>query len=181
MLQQSCQIVQVCRSMLQLQWLDVDFFLYIKSMHRYALSANYIQWKENDHSKIFAMYIDGRPKEIGNISSFINSTWPSSTSKQPNCIFEVHEGNEVFVCAIKSISAGEELLIDYHLNHIDTNKVTIMRVVSTIYHFVNKFFFVVYCFQLAEFFMFNLCDRMIWIRQMIEATRMLLPPLLQRG
>ena len=148
-------------------------------MHRYGVSANYIQRKENDQSKRFSMYIDGRPKAIGNIVGFINSTRPSSTSKQPNCIFEVHEGNEVFVCAIKSISAGEELLIDYHLNRIDTNKVTIMRVVRTIYHFVNNFFFAVYCFQLAEFFMFNLCDRMIWIRQMIEVTRMLLPPLLQ--
>ena len=47
------------------------------------------------------MYIDGRPKEIGNIVGFINSTRPSSTSKQPNCIFEVCEWNEVFVCAIK--------------------------------------------------------------------------------
>ena len=111
-----------------------------KSMHRYALSANYIQWKENDHSKRFAMYIDGRPKAIGNVVGFINSMRPSSTSKQPNCIFEVREGNEVFVCAIKSISAGEELLIDYHLNCIDTNKVTIMRIVSPIYHFINKFF-----------------------------------------
>lgn len=150
-------------------------------MRRYGVSANYIQRKENDQSKRFSMYIDGRPKAIGNIEGFINSTRPFSTSKQPNCIFEVREGNEVFVCAIKSISAGEELLIDYHLNRIDTNKVTIMRAVSTIYHFVNKFFFAVYCFQLAEFFMFNLCARTIWIRQMIEVTRMLLAPLLQRG
>ena len=56
-------------------------------MRRYALSANYIQRKENDQSKRFAMYIDGRPKETGNIAGFINSTRPSSTSKQPNCIF----------------------------------------------------------------------------------------------
>ena len=132
-------------------------------MRRYALSTNYIQQKENDQSKIFSMYIDGRPKATSNIEGFINSTRPSSTSKKTNCIFEAREGNEVFVCTIKSISVGEELLIDYHLNHIDTNKVTIMRVVSTIYHFVNKFFFVVYCFQLAKFFMLNLCDRMIWI------------------
>ena len=47
---------------------------YKKSMHRYALSTNYIQWKENNHSKKFAMYIDGRPKAIGNVASFINST-----------------------------------------------------------------------------------------------------------
>ena len=110
-------------------------------MCRYPLSANYIQWKENDQCKRFSMYINGRPKEIGNIAGFINSTRPSSTKKQPNCIFEVREGNQVFVCAIKSICAGEELLIDYQLNHIDTKKVTIMRVVSTIYHFINKYFF----------------------------------------
>ena len=110
-------------------------------MRRYALSTNYIEWKENDQSKKIAMYIDGRPKATGNIVGFINSTRPSSTSKQPNCIFEAHEGNEVFVCAIKSISAREEPLIDYHLNYIDTNKVTSMRVVSTIYHFINKNFF----------------------------------------
>ena len=70
-------------------------------MHRYALSPHYIQCKENDQSKRFSMYIDGRPKETGNIVGFINSTRPSSTSKQPNCIFEAHEGNQVFVCVIK--------------------------------------------------------------------------------
>ena len=113
---------------------------YKKSMCRYALLANYIQQKKNDQSKRFSMYIDGRPKATINIAGFINSTRPSSTSKQLNCIFEAREGNEVFVCAIQSISAGEELLIDYHLNRIDTNKVTIMRVVSTIYHFINRFF-----------------------------------------
>ena len=101
-------------------------------MHRYALSTNYIQWKENDQSKIFSMYIDGRPKATGNIVGFINSVWPSSTSKQPNCIFEACDGNCVFICAIKSIRAGEELLIDYNLNHIDTNEATIMGVVHTI-------------------------------------------------
>ena len=63
---------------------------------------------------------------------FINSTRPGSTIKQPNCIFEAHEGNCVFICVIKSIRAGEELLIDYNLNRIDTNKATIMGVVHTI-------------------------------------------------
>lgn len=81
-----------------------------------------------------AIYIDGWPKEIGNIAGFINSTRPGSTNEQLNCIFEAHEGNRVFVCAIKSISVGEELLIDYSLNRIDTNKVNIMGVVRTIYH-----------------------------------------------
>ena len=42
------------------------------------------------------MYINGRPKEIGNIVGFINSTHPRSTNKQPNCIFEAREGNHIF-------------------------------------------------------------------------------------
>ena len=79
-----------------------------------------------------AIYIDGRPKAIGNIAGFINSTRLGSTIKQPNCIFEAREGNRVFICAIKSIRAGEELLIDYNLNCIDTNEATIMGVVHTI-------------------------------------------------
>ena len=79
-----------------------------------------------------AIYIDGRPKETGNIVGFINSTRPGSTIKQPNCIFEAREGNRVFICVIKSICAGEELLIDYNLNRIDTNEATIMGVVHTI-------------------------------------------------
>ena len=103
-----------------------------KSMRRYALSENYIQQQDNNQSKSVAIYIDGRPKEIGNIAGFINSTWPGSTIKKPNCIFEAHEGNHVFICAIKSIRVGEELLIDYNLNRIDTNEATIMGVVHTI-------------------------------------------------
>lgn len=79
-----------------------------------------------------AIYIDGRPKATGNIAGFINSTRPGSTIKQPNCIFEARKGNCVFICAIKSIHVGEELLIDYNLNRIDTNEATIMGVVHTI-------------------------------------------------
>ena len=89
--------------------------------------------KENYQSKRLVVYIDGRIKVIGNIVGFINSTCPGSTNKWPNCIFEAHEGNHVFVCAIKSISLAKESLLDYNLNHIDTNKVTIMGLVSTIY------------------------------------------------
>ncbi len=74
------------------------------------------------------MYIDGRPKAAGNIAGFMNSTRPVTTNKQPNCIFEGHEGNYVFVCAIKSIDLGEELLIDYNLNRININ-IIIMGVV----------------------------------------------------
>ena len=79
------------------------------------------------------LYIDGRPKITGNIVGFINSTQLGSTLKQPNYIFEVHEGNRVFVCAIKSIAYGEELLINYNLNRADTNMVSMVVVHLTIY------------------------------------------------
>ena len=102
-------------------------------MCRYELSENYLQWEENDQSKRLAMWIDGRPKETGNIVGFINSMHPGLTNKWCNCIFKTHEGNHVFVCAKKSLILGEELLIDYDLNHIDKNNVSIMGFVSTIY------------------------------------------------
>ena len=76
--------------------------------------------------------MDGRPKTTGNIAGFINSTQPGSTLKQPNCIFELCEGNRVFVCAIKSIFVGKELLINYNLNHVDTNTVSMVVVQQTI-------------------------------------------------
>ena len=79
------------------------------------------------------MYIDGRPKATWNIVGFLNSTWPGSTNKRPNCIFEGHEGNHVFVCAIKSIVLGVDLLINYNLNRVDTNVVTMGVVHLTIY------------------------------------------------
>ena len=78
------------------------------------------------------MYMDGRPKTIGNIAGFINNTERGSTLKKPNFIFESYEGNHVFVCAIKSIVAGEGLLIDYYLNRVDTNNVTMVVVQQTI-------------------------------------------------
>ena len=64
------------------------------------------------------MYIDGRPKESGNIVGFVNSTRPMMETKQPNCEFEGHEEHRIFVCATKTILLGEELLIDYNLNRI---------------------------------------------------------------
>ena len=79
------------------------------------------------------MYIDGGPKATGNIVGFINSTQAWSTLKKLNCIFEGHEGNRVFVCAIKSIDTGEGLLINYNLNQVDTNTVTMGVVHLTIY------------------------------------------------
>ena len=93
-------------------------------MHRYGFSANYIQLKYKDQNKGAMLYIDGRQKITGNITGFINSTQPGSTLKQPNCIFEGHEGNCVLVCSIKSIYVGEVFLINYNLNQIDTNAVT---------------------------------------------------------
>jgi hypothetical protein len=63
----------------------------------------------------------------------MNSKHPRSTNKQLNCIFEAREGNHVFLCAIKSLSSGEELLKDYNLNHIDTKKVSIMGLGTNIY------------------------------------------------
>ena len=101
-------------------------------MRRYGLSSNYLQLKDNDKNKGATLYIDERPKTTGNIVGFINSTQSGSTLKQPNCIFELHEGNHVFVCAIKSIVVGEELLINYNLNQVDTNTVTMGVVHLTI-------------------------------------------------
>lgn len=85
------------------------------------MASNYNKLKDNDQDKGTTMYIDGRLKEAGNIVGFLNSTWPTTTNTKPNWIFEGHEGNCVFVCAIKSITAREELLIDYNLNRIHTN------------------------------------------------------------
>jgi len=59
------------------------------------------------------MYIDGRPKTSGNILGIINSTRPTTKRKQPNCIFEGREGNWIFICEVKTIVAGEDLLVDY--------------------------------------------------------------------
>ena len=77
--------------------------------------------------------MDGRPKTTGNIVGFINSTQPRSTLKKTNCIFEARERNNVVVCAIKSIAVGEELLINYNLNSVDTNTVSMVVVHPIIY------------------------------------------------
>lgn len=90
-------------------------------MQRYGVAANYIQLKDNDENKGATMYIDGRPKAVGNIVGFINSTRPITTNKKHNCIFKGHEGNFIFICAIKSIDVWKALLIYYNLNRINTN------------------------------------------------------------
>ena len=105
---------------------------YTRSMHRYGLSANYLQLKDKDQNK-GAMYIDGRTKITRNIAGFINSTQLGYTLKEPSCIFESCEGNCVFVCVIKSIVAGEELRINYNLNRVDTNTFSMDVVRPTIY------------------------------------------------
>ena len=102
-------------------------------MNRYGLSANYLKLKGKDQNKGATLYIEGRPRTTRNIAGFINNTQPWCTLKQPNCIFEGCEGKWVFVCAIKSIAAGEELLISYNLNRVDTNMVTMGVVHLTIY------------------------------------------------
>ena len=106
-------------------------------MRRHGLSANYLQLKDKDQNKGATLYIDRRPKTTRNIAGFINSTQLGYTLKQTNCIFEGHEGNRVFVCAIKSIVAWEQLFISYNLNRVDTNKVTMglvhLRIYPTFY------------------------------------------------
>ena len=102
-------------------------------MRRYGLSTTYLQLKDEDHNKGAMLYIDRRPKITRNIAGFINSTQPRYTLKQPNCIFKVHEVNCVFVCAFKSIAVGEELIINYNLNRVDTNTVSMDVVHPTIY------------------------------------------------
>ena len=92
----------------------------MQSMRRYALSVNYIQLISSDRNKGENIYIDGRPKISGNIIGFINNTQPGTTNKEPNCIDEGCEENRVVMCAIKKIPLGEELLVDYHLNRVDT-------------------------------------------------------------
>jgi hypothetical protein len=81
-------------------------------MWRYVVVANYIKLKDNDHNKGVTMYIYGRPKASRNIAGIINSTRPDTTRKQPNCIFEGHEINQI--CVVKTIVVGEELLVDYN-------------------------------------------------------------------
>ena len=85
-------------------------------MRIYAIAANYIQLAEHNKNKGETMYIDGRPKASENVARFVNSTWPVTTSKKPNCEFEGCKEHHIFLCATKTILTGEELLIDYNLN-----------------------------------------------------------------
>jgi hypothetical protein len=44
--------------------------------------------------------------------------------KLPNCILEEHDGNQVVLCAMKTIPTWELLLINYDLNRIDASTAT---------------------------------------------------------
>ena len=101
-------------------------------MQTYGVAPNYFQLLDNSLNKGETVYTDGRPKALGNIVGFINSTRPGSTHKLPNCLFEGCEGNHVFICATKKIAASEELLIDYSLNR--TNAGVAIMGVSFLYN-----------------------------------------------
>jgi hypothetical protein len=94
---------------------------YMRSMWRYALTANYIQLINNDKNKRVNIYIDGRPKVSRNIAWFINITRLETSNKQLNFIYEGCEENRVVLWAIKNIALREELLVDYNLNRIETS------------------------------------------------------------
>ena len=57
---------------------------YTQSVHRYGLSANYLQLKDKDQNKRETLYISGRPKKTKNIVGFVNNTQPQSTLKKSN-------------------------------------------------------------------------------------------------
>ena len=104
------------------------------------------------------MYIDERPKSIGNIVGFINGTKPGSTIKQHNRIFEGCDESHVFLCAIKSIDVGEYLFICYNLTQVVTNMVTMGVVHLTIYPTFNywiqylMYVLVLYCSNFIKIF-----------------------------
>jgi hypothetical protein len=123
---------------------------YMPSMWRYALTANYIQLKDNNRHKGETMYIDGRPKTSGNIAGLINSTRPGTTRKEPNCIFEENEGNKIFVCAVKTITEGEELLVDYNLNQVDPGMSSFATVQNPLYPNLKRDYLICECFICDE-------------------------------
>jgi hypothetical protein len=132
---------------------------YMPSMRRYALAANYIQLKDNNKNKGATVYIDGRPKASGNIAGLINSTRPGTTRKEPNCIFEEREGNRIFVCAVKTITAGEELLIDYNLNRVDPGTSSFATVQKPLYPNLKLFVKLKSDYLICECF---ICDEILF-------------------
>ena len=96
------------------------------------------------------MYIDGRPKASGNIVGLINSTRHGMIRNEPNCIFEEHEGNRIFVCAMKTIMAGEELLVDYNLNRVDLGMSSFATVKNPLYPNLKRDYLICECFICDE-------------------------------
>ena len=74
---------------------------YTRSMRIYGFATNYIQLAEHNKNKGATMYIGGRPKPSRNVVGFVNSTWPMTKTKKPNCEYEGREEHHIFVCATK--------------------------------------------------------------------------------
>ena len=96
------------------------------------------------------MYIDGRPKALGNIAGLINSTRHGTTRKEPNCIFEEPEHNRIFLCAVKTITTGEELLVDYNLNRVDPRISSFSTVQNPLYPKLKRDYLICECFICDE-------------------------------
>ena len=129
---------------------------YTQSVWRYGVDTNYIQLLDNNQNKGATMYIDGRPKDTGNVVGFINSTRPMPTTKKLNCIFEGCEGNRIFVCATKTIVPGEELLINYNLNRIDGGGVTMgVNILHTILLNLLSIIVTIYRCNISNFYCTN--------------------------
>jgi hypothetical protein len=96
------------------------------------------------------MYIDGRPKASGNIVGLINITRPGTIRKEPNCIFKEREGNRIFVCAVKTITAGKELLVYYNLNRVDPGTSSFSTVQNPLYPNLKGNYLICECFICDE-------------------------------
>jgi hypothetical protein len=77
--------------------------------------------------------IDGRPKYLGNVVGFINNTQPMITKNLSICIFEQYDGNQVVICAIKTIVSREDLLLNCDLNQIEADIVIMWNLCFIVY------------------------------------------------
>ena len=105
--------------------------------------------KDNNRHKGETMYIDGRPKAV-NIAGLINSTRLGTTRKQLDCIFEEREGNKIFVCVVKTIMAGEELLVNYNLNRVEPVTSSFSMVQNPLYPNLKWDYLICECFICDE-------------------------------
>ena len=68
---------------------------------------------ENNQNLGQSIYVNKGPIYSGNVvGQFLNNWYPIIMNKLPNHMFEGCDGNKVVVCAIKSIDACKEILID---------------------------------------------------------------------